>query len=95
MKQGEKELEVQENMIKYLETFGILPFSVIFTYGLNDGGCLSITFWIKEEIDEFLKLVEYKNLCDKSGYIIVEENNTIMISGFALIDLYSKIMKHE
>lgn len=85
------EIEVQESVIDYLVSKNISPYSVIFTYCLNDGGTLSITFWIDSEIDEFLNFIEYKSICDKSGYLVLKENNTVLISGFALIDFYSKI----
>ena len=87
----DREVEIQEQIIEYLGSIDISPFSVIFTYCLNDGGMLSITFWINSDIDEFLNHIEYKSICDKSGYLILRENNTIMISGFALIDFYSKV----
>lgn len=86
-----KEVEIQELVIDYLSNLDISPFSVIFTYSLNDGGTLSITFWINSDIDDFLNHIDYKSICDKTGYIILRENNTILITGFALIDFYSKV----
>ena len=86
-----KEIGIQEEIIVFLDRLSISPFSVIFTYCLNNGGMLAITFWLDSDIDEFLDFVEYKSLCDKSGYLILRDNNTILISGFALIDFYSKI----
>ena len=86
-----KEIEIQESVIEFLGKNDISPFSVIFTYCLNDGGTLSITFWINSDIDEFLDHIEYKTICDKSGYLILRDNNTVIISGFALIDFYTKI----
>ena len=87
----EKEIGIQEEITLALCRLDISPFSVIFTYCLNDGGTLAITFWLDSDISEFLDFVEYKSLCDKTGYIILRENNTILVSGFALIDLYSKL----
>ena len=86
-----KEIGIQEEVISSLSHLDISPFSVIFTYCLNDGGTLAITFWLDTDIDEFLDYVEYKSLCDKTGYLILRDNNTVLISGFALIDYYSKL----
>ena len=87
----EKEIGIQEEVIFSLDKLDISPFSVIFTYCLNDGGTLAISFWLDSDIDEFLDFVEYRSLCDKTGYLILRENNTVLVSGFALIDLYSKL----
>ena len=38
MKQQDEVIGVQEKIIRLLGTFGISPFSVIFTYGLDNGG---------------------------------------------------------
>ena len=92
---GDREKEIQEKVINFLNKINIMPFSVIFTYGLEDGGTLSITFWIKDEIDELLEKINYRSICDKNGYMILEENNTVLISGFALMDFYSKISQDE
>lgn len=86
-----KEIGIQEEVIAALGKLDISPFSVIFTYSLNDGGTLAITFWLDSDIDEFLNFVEYKSLCDKAGYLVLRSNNTILISGFALMDFYSKL----
>ena len=93
MKQN-REKEVQEKITQFLLSNGISPFSVIFTYCFDDGGLLGLTFWLKSEVEEFLNLVEYKSLCDRKGYLILENNNTVIISGFALIDFYSKVQQY-
>lgn len=90
MKQQDEVIGVQEKIICLLGTFGISPFSVIFTYGLDNGGLLAMTFWLSSEVNEFLEKVEYRSICDKSGYLILESNNTIILSGYALIDIYSR-----
>lgn len=87
---GEKEF--QEKVIEKLLEHNISPFSVIFTYsGGDEDGILSITFYISEELDEVLDLLDYKTQCDKSGYAIMRESNTLLLSGVALINLYTRI----
>ena len=46
---------------------------------------------IKEDLKEFLDLVDYKYSCDKSGFAIIEETNTIFLFGIPLIKLYTEI----
>jgi hypothetical protein len=88
----QREIEIQESVIKTLTNFEIYPFSVIFTYsgGINSG-LLSITFFLKDDIHKLLDLLEYKTQCDKSGYTILEETNTILLSDMALINLYTRL----
>lgn len=90
----QKEKGIQENVIKFLDISGLSPFSVTFTYCFEDGGTLALTFWMKEEVEEFLEKIGFKSICDKSGYLILGDNNTVIISGFALIDFYSKVRMH-
>lgn len=90
MKQGLEIIEIQEKIISYLGVLGISPFSVTFTYCFENGGTLALTFWLDSEIREFLDKIEYRSICDKSGYLILESNNTIIIRGYALIDIYSR-----
>lgn len=88
-----KEVEIQELIYKKLYDLNINPFSVICTFGLGFEGLVSITVYIKSEIKEILDLLNYKSICDKSGYIILEDNNTIIFTGMALINLYSKLLQ--
>ena len=51
-------------------------------------GALSITFYIEEDLNEFLNLLDYKNLCDTSGYDIFLEDRTILLTGRGLMNYY-------
>lgn len=80
------EVEVQERVIRWLEEKETYPFNVTYTKALGSGkeGVLSITFFMREDLEEFLDLIDYGTTCDKSGYIILEETNTIILIGLAL-----------
>lgn len=85
------EVKTQEEAIRKLSSYEIYPFSVIFTYsgGISDG-LLSMTFFLPTDIDKLLDILDYKSQCDKSGYIIIREYNTMILSGIALINFYTK-----
>ena len=84
------EIKTQEEAIHKLSSYEIYPFSVIFTYsgGISDG-LLSITFFFDSDMDSLLDILDYKNQCDKSGYYIVKEYNTLILSGIALLNFYT------
>lgn len=86
-----KELDIENIFIKELDKLGICPFSIIFTYAGPNDGTLSITMYLKSDVKELLKYLDYYNRCDKSGYLINEDRNTVVIYGMALIDLYTKL----
>lgn len=78
---------VQEGAVKVLEELGIIPYSLIFTYKI-EGGCLSITLFMKEALDLLLKKLQYYEQCDKSGFNIFPESNTVILTGMALSNFY-------
>lgn len=84
------EVRTQEEAILKLSSYDIYPFSVVFTYaGGKSDGLLSITFFLDSDLDKLLEVLDYQNQCDKSGYFIVKEYNTIVLSGIALINFYT------
>lgn len=86
-----REIEIQEGIRKKLSEYDISPFSVIFTFQTEHEGLLAITFYIKRDLLEVLELLDYKNQCDKSGFLILEEQNTLMLFDLALINFYTNI----
>lgn len=88
-----RELEIQKLVTKKLQELNIIPALVIFTYkGGYDDGMLSITTYLKGDINLLLDYVEYKTQCDKSGYWINEETGTtVILSNLALINFYSRL----
>ena len=85
-----QEEEIQENIIRKLQSRDLNPFSVVFSYEAGDnGGMLSITFYLRDEMTELLGILKYKNQCDKSGWLIVDKTNTIIFTGIALLHVYT------
>ena len=78
-------------MFKFLEDNDIYPFSVTYTYelGLDGSGALAITLYVKSDYDRLLEILDYKSQCDKSGYLVFPENNTIILQGMALANIYT------
>lgn len=83
------ELRIQKKVENYLDSNGISPYSVIFVSSRSNSiPILKLTFWLKSEINEFKKIIDYKSLCDKSGYMEFQNNNTIILSGIVLAVLF-------
>lgn len=83
-----REIEIQDKIEKRLSNYDINPYSIICSFAF-DSGIVSITFYLNSDLLEFLDILDYKNQCDKSGYLILEDNNTIILSGLGLINLYT------
>ena len=83
-----REIEIQDEIEKRLSNYDINPYSIICSFAI-DSGIVSITFYLSSDLKEFLDILDYKNQCDKSGYLILEDNNTIILSGLGLINLYT------
>lgn len=90
MKKQPREIELQERTINFLTEHEIFPFSVTVSYAI-DSGILGITFYFDTDLKDFLKLMRYDVLCDKSGYTILENTNTVLISGLPLVKLYTEL----
>ena len=50
-----------------------------------------ITFYLEAELHEILERLNYKNQCDKSGWLVREESNTLILTGLALLHLYTNL----
>lgn len=87
------ETDIQDNISEIFGKYEIYPYSIIFTYCMNSnkGGLLSITFFLPGDVDFFLDKVNYKSLCDQSGYTIIKDTNTVIITGMALLNLINNL----
>jgi hypothetical protein len=87
-----KEIEIQEQIIEKLGERDLYPFSVVFSFESPDGGgILSITFHFEQDLTKLLDILKYKSQCDKSGWLIMDKNNTIILTGLALLNLYTNL----
>lgn len=90
MKKKPREIELQDAITEFLTEHNIFPFSVTISYSI-DSGVLGITFYFIQDLKDFLSLMGYEYLCDKSGYTILENTNTVLISGLPLVKLYTEL----
>lgn len=85
-----REIGIQEEIIRNLEKLELFPFSVICSFAIPPGdGIVSITFYTKKDLSDFLKYIDYESQCDKTGYKVLGDNNTIILSGLGLINFYT------
>lgn len=88
-----KEIEIQERIIEKLQSKDISPFSVIFSYESgNSDGMLGITFYLREDLLEVLDILNYKNQCDKTGWVINEKENTLIVTDLALLHVCTTLL---
>lgn len=85
MMTGEERL--QQEVTNWLTKHEIYPMSVFFTYATVPEPKLSITFYQGSDLTEFLDLLDYRALCDKSGYEIYNPG-TVILYGPGLNNLY-------
>lgn len=90
MRKQPREIEIQERVTNFLTDHNIYPFSVTISYSI-DSGILGITFYFTQDLNDFLGIMGYEYLCDKSGYTILENTNTVLISGLPLVKLYTEL----
>ena len=81
------EEDVQRRVTAWLTKNEIYPMSVFFTYATVPEPKLSITFYRGSDLTEFLDLLDYRALCDKSGYEIYNPG-TVILYGPGLNNLY-------
>lgn len=90
MRKKPREIDLQDKITAFLVDHNIFPFSVTISYAI-DSGILGITFYLRKDLDDFLDLMNYDVLCDKSGYIILENSQTVLVSGLPLVKLYTEL----
>jgi len=87
-----REIEIQNYILDSLsEIYNISPFSVIYTE-CSGSIRISITFFGSDDLQEFLDLLGYRKLCDKSGFSIFYDKITVILMGMAK-DLLFKLLK--
>ena len=87
-----REIEIQDYILDSLsEIYDISPFSVIYTECFGSVR-ISITFFGSDDLQEFLDIIRYKSLCDKSGFSIFYDKITIILIGMAK-DLLFNLLK--
>ena len=84
-------LSFQETIRARLEEVEIFPFSIVSTLAAGRQGLCSITLTSKLQLEDFLNYLDYNSQCDKSGYLIIEETNTVLLDGIALVRFYSML----
>lgn len=86
-----KEILIQESIENYLTSKEIYSASVLYVENAPSSiPNLCITFYPRG-LSEFLELIDYNNLCDKSGILLFEETETIIICGLSLDLLFNKL----
>lgn len=87
-----REIEIQNYILDSLsEIYNISPFSAIYTE-CSGSVRISITFFGSDDLHEFLDLLGYKKLCDKSGFSIFYDKITVILMGMAK-DLLFNLLK--
>lgn len=91
MKESREE-RIQKAVTNTLTGWNIFPESVVCTFCIGDrSGLLAITLYISNDLDELLDHLDYKSQCDKSKYCILRGDNTLILTGSALINLYTTV----
>lgn len=81
---------MEEKLLKnWLDDSNIYYTSVIYTRCYSK--VISITFCQDIDLDSFLDLIRYKSKFNKSRYVILEEDLTILIYGDATDDIIGSI----
>ena len=76
---------MEEKLKKWLDGYDIFYTSLVYTECYS--GVLSITFCEACDLNSFLDLIGYKHKFNKSRYLILQENQTIICYGDAADDI--------
>lgn len=92
-----KEYEVQDIVRKALEEKAeIYPYEILYIDQQESSlALLKISVWIREDIEELKKLLNYSSLCDKTGYLEFFETNTVILRGYALLSFFRSLGLHN
>lgn len=86
-----KEIEVQEWIQSRLIQRDIYPLTVFYTYLGGSGGTLGLSFYTKFDLEEVLEVLEYSCLCDKTGFLVIPQTNTLIVTGQAILHIGEKL----
>lgn len=75
-------LPIEEKILDYLVKNEIYPYSVVMCSEFNK--LLKLSFYIESDIDDVLKMIDYKYLSNKSGILIHRNGCTLLLEGFGL-----------
>lgn len=81
---------MEELIFDYLKNTGLNPFSVL-QFNLGDIELMKISFYISSDIDKLEDLLDYHYSSDRSGLVIFESTQTVLIKGSILNKLIKKI----
>lgn len=87
MKEKEIEHKIRSHLLFKLD---ISYYKITYTEALGVD-LLSISFNNNIEYSLFVKSLDLEHVCDKSDYIEIEEESTILIHGMGLVNLYTKL----
>ena len=77
---------MEEKLLKkWLDEANIIYTSLVYTICYS--GVLSITFGQDQDLNNFLDLIKYRSKFNKSDYIIIKENLTVICHGNAATDV--------
>ena len=83
-----KEFDIQDAIRKALEdNYELFPYEVIYVgQQSNSLSLLKITVWLKDELKTLKDIINFNNLCDKTGFIEFFDTNTVILRGYALLN---------
>lgn len=64
---------------EYLVSHKLYPFSVLF---MKEQHILKISFYLKDDIQEFLDVSGYEKMCDNFGYQTYQDNTILIFGSF-------------
>ena len=84
-----KELSIQDAIRAALEkNYEVYPYNILYVdYQQSTLPLLKITVWVDEDLNIIKNIINYVNLCDKTGFLEFPDTNTIILRGYALLSL--------
>lgn len=76
---------IEKTVEEWLVSKNIFPFSVLYS---KDPQFLKISLYLDQDVEDILKEINYKSMCDTSGIQIFKETKTILFNNFGLINFF-------